>query len=86
MGGEGGRDGTPVPVLVPAKIENQVQYTGWSHTLRVFLLHELEYKAEQKRIDQEQKTREAAETEARVDNADSGTNLPVTDLLPLLQS
>ena len=45
-----------------------------------------EYKTEQKRIEQEQKAREAAKAEARVDNTDSGTNLPVTDLLPLLQS
>ena len=43
MGGEGGRDGTPVPVLVPAKMKTQVEYTEWSHTLGVFLLHELEY-------------------------------------------
>ena len=44
-----------------------------------------EYKTEQKRIEQEQKAREAAEAEVRVDNADSGTDLPVIDLPPLPQ-
>ena len=43
MGGEGGRGGTPVPVVVPVVAEIQVEYTEWSHTLRFFLLDEYEY-------------------------------------------
>ena len=43
MGGEGGRGGTPVLVFVPVVAEIQVEYTEWSHILRILLQYEMEY-------------------------------------------
>ena len=42
MGGEGGKEGTPVPVFVPVVDEIQVEYTAWGHTLRGILLDEMD--------------------------------------------